>query len=102
MTITPAITDHDGSDLLAWDGTALSTAGFGSVILEVTAIVGTITVKGGVTNPPIYPICVRSFGDTTGSLAATITATGIYVVPAVGVLSATYSTSATVNVKWKF
>jgi hypothetical protein len=87
----------DGAITAAWDGTAVNSNGYGSAFVEVTACPTPITIKGGIL--AANPMQVINLAD--GSVSNTITATGLYAVPAVGSLTATGIGAGVVNLKLK-
>jgi hypothetical protein len=84
---------QDGEEILGWDGSAVGTYGFGSAFVEVTTFNTAITVNGGIAaaNP------VQAINLATNATSATITATGLYAVPAVGNLTLTGNSGSVVN-----
>lgn len=90
-------TPVDAAQVLAWDGTSHSTTGYSSAYIEVTTYNTAITVKGGIAAN--NPMQVLNLLDN--STAATITATGLYVVPAVGNLTLAGLGSGVVNLLLK-
>lgn len=79
----------DGAVTAAWDGTAVNSNGYGSAVISVTGIAGgdSYAIKGSVTGANPKVLAVQDLGSTTGAMAASITADGIYLVPAAGQLT---------------
>lgn len=89
----------DGTQFLAWDGTPKSTTGYSTAFIEVTAM-GTATaivVNGGVAAANALQV----INLATNATSATITTTGLYVIPAVGNLTLTGLGTAVVNLMLK-
>jgi hypothetical protein len=73
-----------------WNGAALATTGYGSALIAVNGLGGgdTISVKGSLTGTNPKVLAVTDLGSTTaGNLATSITADGMYLVPAAGQLT---------------
>lgn len=76
-----------------WDGSAVNTINFSAAYIEVTTYDTAITMKAG--EGAANALQVINLAD--GSTASTITATGLYAVPAVGSLTATGIGAGVVN-----
>lgn len=88
---------RDGEKILGWDGTAVGTSEFGSAFVEVTTYNTAITVNcGAVAANPVQVINMA-----TGVSSPTITATGLYAVPAIGSLSLSGNGGSVVNLMLK-
>jgi hypothetical protein len=87
----------DGLKVLGWDGSAHDTTGFSSAFIEVTSYNLPITINGGIaaTNP------IQAINLATNATSATITAPGLYAVPAVGNLTLTGNSGSVVNLMLK-
>jgi hypothetical protein len=79
----------DGAITPAWDGTAVNSDGYGSALISVNGLAAgdAIVVKGSVTGANPKVLAVQDLGSITGAMAASITADGLYLVPAAGTLT---------------
>jgi hypothetical protein len=87
----------DGALTTGWDGSAAVTTGYGSAVIAVNSLSGgdSIAVKGSLTGSNPKTLAVQDLGSTSGTLITSITADGLYLVPAAGQL--TYAKTGSVS-----
>jgi hypothetical protein len=76
----------DGNVYAGWDGGEINAQGAGSVLISITGISGgdSYAIKGSITGANPKTLAVANLGATDGVLVTSITADGLYLVPAAG------------------
>lgn len=99
MTLTAGDGVSDADEQTRWDGTAIHSRNFGSALINVIGLSGgdTLAIQGTF-GGYAKTLAVLDLGSATSAMATSISADGIYLVPAAGILTYTKTGTASTPV----